>query len=268
MTARLALIFLAFFAWSLPAGAPAQDACALHIPWGLLTVTDGAQIQLACHDGYLSGVDPARKEARWVAYRLTAAHDLGCFPRKGLTFKPDALLAASAQGKRADYAHSPYDLGHMAPNEDFAWSQSEQKSTFSMLNVEPQLPGLNRQGWERLEEDVRAWARTRQALIVYVGPIYEKSTPLIGADKLLVPSAFFKVVVDPTTKQVMGFIMPQKAIRKGSPVPWRALLSDIQSRAAITLALPSGYEEVANASTWPADLKGWRRAHTAACKHS
>jgi endonuclease G len=174
------------------------------------------------------------------------------------------LADASEQGAPKDYAKSGYDLGHMAPNEDFAWDAGEQKDTFSMANVAPQVPGLNRQGWERLEEDVRAWALTRGELQVYVGPIYGETSKTIGADKLPIPSAFYKIVLDRQTGEEVGFIMPNKPIKKGAAQPWHAAIATIEDRANISLPRPP--DALENSKAWPADLVGWRRAHNTACK--
>ena len=244
-------------------GAISAPLCGSNEPWGEPAVTDGHPIVSVCHEGYASGLDIETHEPRWVSYELTAEHDLGCYPRAGLRFKVDQLAPGAVQGKPSDYAHSGYDLGHMAPNEDFAWSKNEQRDTFTMANVNPQLPGLNRQGWERLEEDVRAWALQRGRLQIYVGPIYG-GTSTIGADALPVPAAFFKVVVDRKANSVMGFIMPQAAVRKGLPDQWRSSVFAIEQRAGVSLPLPEQFHE--DAITWTADLSAWRKKHASACQ--
>jgi len=252
-----ALLFAAAIANEQP------PSCASAPPWGMPTVTDGAATDIACHAGYVSAVDRATKEVRWVAYELTGPHTLGCFPRTGLTFKVDPLVPAEDQGRASDYAGSGYDLGHMAPNEDFAWDADEQRDTFSMANVAPQLPGLNRQGWERGEEYVRAWALARGDVEVYVGPVMAPTMGAIGADKLPVPSAFFKVVVDRRTAELVDFVMPQKAIAKGELSPWLSSLADVEAAAHVTLPVPSGAREAAK--PWDADLSIWRVQHRKAC---
>jgi len=62
----------------------------------------------------------------------------------------------------SDYDHSGYDKDHMAPAVDFALDAAEKSDSFSMANMAPQLPGLNRAEWEHLEETVRAWAFARR----------------------------------------------------------------------------------------------------------
>jgi endonuclease G len=84
----------------------------------------------------------------------------------------------------------------MAPAEDFAWSADLERDTFSMANVEPQLPGLNRQGWERIEEIVRAEACRHGSIVVFTGPVFPGSVK-IGKDYVVVSEGFFKIAVDP-----------------------------------------------------------------------
>jgi endonuclease G len=242
----------------------AAFACRTSQPWGAPTATDGHHIVSVCHEGYASGLDPAKKETRWVSYELTAEHDMGCYRRAGLRFKVDITVPVGFQARPADYAHSGYDLGHMAPNEDFAWSKDQQRETFLMTNVEPQLPGLNRQGWERLEEDVRAWALQRGDLQIYVGPIYGDTSTTIGEDALVVPTAFFKVAVDKLTYEAVGFIMPQQSVPKGDAELWKTSISDIEHQAHVRLPLPANVSESANA--WPADLTRWRKLHRERCR--
>lgn len=243
---------------------PAHAAdCGQSTPWGLPEVTDRHGIAVVCHEGYPAGLDRVAREPRWVAYELTAEHDLGCLPRNGLSFKVDVLADASEQGTPNDYAKSGYDLGHMAPNEDFAWDAGEQRDTFSMANVAPQVPGLNRQGWERLEEDVRGWALTRGDLQVYVGPIYSETPKTIGVDKLPVPSVFYKIVVDRQTGEEIGFMLPNKVIKKGAVQPWHAAMATVEDKANISLPEPPNASE--GSVAWTEDLQVWRAAHKSAC---
>lgn len=246
-----------------PSYASPLTDCAQHIPWGAPTVTDGAHVDLVCHAGYLSGLDGGAKVPRWVAYDLTGPHTLGCFPRTGLNFQVDALAPAEDQGKRSDYSHTPYDLGHMAPNQDFAWDQGEQRDTFSFANVAPQLAGLNRQGWERGEEYIRAWALQRGHIEVYVGVIMTPGDKKLGKSRVDIPVAFYKVAVDPATNEAIGFVMKQKDTKKQPLDPFITPISQIEADANVTLPLPAGYTE--GTTAWHGDLAGWKKAKKAAC---
>jgi endonuclease G, mitochondrial len=261
--AALALLCAAGFFSQAPARADALSDCAAQIPWGAPTVTDGAKIDYVCHKGYLSALDVAAKVPRWVAYDLTGKHTLGCLGRKGLQFKVDALAPAEDQGRLKDYSKSSYDLGHMAPNQDFAWNAGQQRDTFSFANVAPQLPDLNRQGWERGEEYVRAWALDRKEVEVYVGAVVSSGDEPLGDDKVDIPSAFYKVIVDPQTKEVFAFVMKQEPVAKQPLDQFVTKVADIEKMANVTLPLPNDYTEAS--TPWDDTLAGWRKAKRAAC---
>jgi DNA/RNA endonuclease G (NUC1) len=134
-----------------------------------------------------------------------------------------------------------------------------------MANMAPQLPGLNRQGWERLEETARVWATDRKELIVYVGPIILNTKRTIGDDQVIVPSAFWKVVVDPANGDTLAFIMPQHAIYKGKLEPWQVSVSQVEQTARVTLPLPANTNRTAGPQLWPANLTAWNEKHKELC---
>lgn len=230
-------------------------------PNGLPAVPDAVTV---CHAGYASLLDPHRREPVLVTWHLTGPATMGCHSRKGLAFEPDPLAPPAAQGRPSDYHASGYDLGHMADNADFAWDQGQQRDTFSMANVLPQLPGLNRQGWERGEEMTRAWAWSRGAVDVVAGPIYGGHAT-IGADALPVPIAFYKVVIDPRAGEFLAFEMPQAPVAKmGDLTPWLVPLAKVEADAGLRIPLPAGARQ--DMQAWPVDLDAWRNAHATACR--
>jgi endonuclease G, mitochondrial len=205
-----------------------------------------------CHTAYVSLLDPQMKEPRLVVYELTGPHTLGCVARasnfhsEGDSAKPD------------EYIGSGYDLGHMDPAQDNAWDEAVSHDSFSMVNVAPQVEGLNRQGWERLEEDVRAWALERGDLLVYVGPIFPEKPKLLK--DIGIPVAFFKIVIDRKSGLVLAFEMPQQPIPKGDVTPWLTTVAAIEQETGIRFGVGTSGKTV-----WPADLAGWHKAHKAAC---
>jgi len=211
-----------------------------------------------CHAGYLSIFDPSTKVTRAVTYRLTAAHTFGCLSRGNLKFKIDDGAPAGDQGRASDYSHTAYDLGHMAPNADFAWSDAQQRDTFSMLNVAPQVHKLNQQGWERGEETVRAWAFQRGEVVVFVGPIFAKDMGKIGTHDVVVPSAFWKVVVDAKAGEAIAFEMENVDTPKGSLEPFLKSVADVERDSDVVLPIPTKIDPEAAPVLWPADLKAWK----------
>lgn len=64
----------------------------------------------------------------------------------------------------------------------------------------------------------------------------------IGADHIAVPSAFWKVVIDPTQHQAIAFLMPQKAIGKGDLRPWQVSIETVEGSAfAVAPAVQRGF---------------------------
>jgi endonuclease G len=240
------------------------DSCADNLPFGEPHLVKSAETTAICHVGYAVLHDDKFLVPRWVAYRLTGPHTLGCLARTNNFHADDNL----PNGKRAmpdDYSGSGFDQGHQAPAQDFAWNIDRMKDSFSMANMTPQLPGLNRQGWERLEETVRVWATDRNALIVYVGPILLNPKRTIGADHVVVPTAFWKVVVDPATGDALAFIMPQHNVAKGKLDPWQVPISQVEQAAGIELPLPNNTDRKAEPQLWPANLVAWSQKHKDLC---
>jgi endonuclease G, mitochondrial len=246
------------------ARADAFAACGEHLPFGTPTVQPGLNTAEICHAGYAALVDQDALVPRWVAYRLTGNHTLGCFARQN-NFHPDEGLPATHRARPADYAKSGYDIGHQAPAADFAFDTGEMSDSFALSNMAPQLQGLNRQGWEFGEATVRAWAVQRGDLLIYVGPVLHGGEPTIGPDRVAVPSMFWKVVVDLGARKAVAWEMPQRNIAKGDLTPFLVSIDKVEADAQIELPMPAAIDKGAAPELWAADLSGWEKAHKAAC---
>lgn len=88
-----------------------------------------------------------------------------------------------------------------------------------MSNMSPQLPGFNRVGWRLLEEHVRDLANDYHELYVVTGPIYQGGDGSIG-NGVAIPSAFYKVILDPAFNDAIAFIVPHRDV---SAVNWSIL---------------------------------------------
>lgn len=132
-----------------PAVAAAQDnACPQFFPDGTPPALANPRLaqgaMLLCNDGFAVSASSVTRGALWSAERLTrasveAAHRI---PREN-RFHPDARLLPEGRAELADYARSGFDRGHMAPSGDMPDAQSQQQS-FSLANMVPQAPDLNR----------------------------------------------------------------------------------------------------------------------------
>jgi endonuclease G len=251
--------------------APIELACAAdlskcvdNVPYGMPHTKAADHQTLICHAGYAAMHDDDKLIPRWVAYHLTGEHTLGCGDR-GNRFHADATLPADRRATPSDYAKSGYDKGHQAPAADFAWDEGREDDSFSMANMAPQKPGLNRQGWERLEETGRSWAWKRGDLIIYVGPVLDEKPKAIGKHKVAVPSSFWKVIVDTQAPAALAFLMPNKTVPKGALAPWQRTVADVERQADVELPMPEAIDRNVKPKLWPADLAGWRRKHSEVC---
>lgn len=243
-----ALCLLTLLLWSLTGAAqvrPSQpiEACAQHLPYG---APRSARLEttLICRQGYALEHDNRAKVPMWVAYTLTPLRAVGCATRDG-TFEPDPSLSPSHRAEVSDYSRSGFDTGHLAPSGDMRWSEQVQRESSVLSNAAPQRPSFNRGPWRVLEDQVRAWAATRDALLVYTGPIYERTSPrTIGRGRVVVPRAFYKVLVDQQAREVVAFIYPA-TVTQGSPRSFVVPLAEVERQAGFRLPVPQGVIEVA-----------------------
>jgi len=168
--------------------------------------------ELIHHDYYSLDYNEKYEVPNWVAYQLTEESlKLKNVPRQK-RFNPDPEVDGRS-AKHSDYTHSGYTRGHMAPSADMAFSVEANKQCFLMSNMTPQLRNFNNGIWRELEENVRDWAYDNDEIYVVSGPIFEDSNPeRIGKNKVAVPDAFFKVILDNegSKKKGIAFIMPHE----------------------------------------------------------
>lgn len=106
-----------------------------------------------------------------------------------------------------EYKQSGYDRGHMAPANDMRWSRQSMSDCFLMTNICPQDHDLNGGSWNKLELKIHDWAKRYGKIVVATGPIFNGSTQRIGKNNdIVVPSGFFKVVLDPARNRAIGFV--------------------------------------------------------------
>lgn len=131
----------------------------------------------------------------WVAWTLTADHVSGKYKRNGIKFQEDEDVPAP-RATDADYRSSGYDRGHICPSGDNKWSEDAQRESFLFTNICPQGHNLNADDWNEMEQQCRRWAERYGKIYIVSGPVlYKKKHKTIGRNKVVVPEAFFKVVL-------------------------------------------------------------------------
>jgi len=235
--------------------------CAQHLPYGV-PKSAKTETTLICREGYALEHDNRAKIPAWVAYTLTPTTAVGCTDRAA-GFRPSPDIARGQRAETRDYAKSGYDIGHMANSADMRSSAQLSEESNLLDNAAPQLPGLNRAAWKSLETRARTWAVGRNSsILIYVGPIYElKGVATIGPGRVVVPSAFYKVLVDQRTRDVLAFIYPHQASRS-SPPAFKTSLAEVQRQTGIIFPMPPR-ARLAGA-IWPVTGSG-TLARAAAC---
>ncbi len=160
------------------------------------------------YEGFRLAFDERRHTPVWVSWELLASETDGPETRYN-TFWTDEDVYGCATW--ADYRNSGYDRGHMCPSADQKWSADAMRDCFVMTNMTPQDHALNAGAWATLEKKERVWAQRDSALVIVAGPIYSTTDKeRIGDTGVLVPAAFFKVLLAPylDRPRAIGFIYP------------------------------------------------------------
>ena len=203
----------------------ASETCGEHLVKGMPSNNSD---QVLCRTGYAVGYNYQTKNADWVAYHVPKESGNAQFKRSN-NFKADAELPEYAQSTLSDYSKSGYDRGHLAPSAAMDFSQQSMQESFLLSNMSPQLPGFNRVGWRLLEEHVRDLANEYQELYVVTGPIYEGNEASIG-DGVVIPSAFYKVILDPYYNDAIAFIVPHRDVSGSELVNFVTTIDDVEQR--------------------------------------
>lgn len=237
-----------------------MSACAAHLPYGMPSSTKANTTKI-CREGYALEHDNKAKIPIWVSYTLTPKSAVGCEARAE-GFKVDPSIPEEGRAVGKDYAKSGYDIGHMANSADMRLSSKMSIESNLFSNAAPQLPGLNRAAWKSLEVRTRTWAVGRDhSILVYVGAIYKlKGATTIGSG-VVVPTGFYKILIDQETKEVLAFIYPQANSTAG-PSAFKTSLAEVQKQAGLVLPVPA---QVKLSSTlWPVSASSVR-SKSAAC---
>lgn len=163
--------------------------------------------QILHRKGYVASYNKDTKIPNWVAWHLTAAHTSGPHKRPGSAWHED-LDVPSPRAYFNDYSGTGWSRGHMCPAGDNKWDNEAMYESFLMTNCCPQNPNLNSGVWNQIEISCRRWAEKYGDIYIVCGPILlRQEHQTIGQNKIVVPEAFFKVVLCLSGKpKGIGFI--------------------------------------------------------------
>lgn len=181
----------------------AREEKPIEIPKSLM---NGQEIVL-CREGYTVSYNSKTKNPNWVAWHLSAEHTDGAIKRFGGYREDESVPLPRATEE--DYRGSGWTHGHMCPAADNKWDSLAMRESNLLTNICPQHGSLNSGLWNRIEMDCRQWAQKFGDLYIVCGPVLlNREHETIGPNKVVVPEAFFKVILCLNGKpKAIGFVI-------------------------------------------------------------
>ena len=162
--------------------------------------------QILTRKSYTCSYNETTKNPNWIAWILTKDHVDGNVKRTNYTEDFDV---PTPRATNDDYKGSGWSRGHMCPAGDNRWDSVAMQETFLLTNICPQDRSLNSGLWNKIEQDCRTWAKEYGEIYIICGPVYlNQEHETIGTNKIVVPEAFFKVILCLQGKpKAIGFII-------------------------------------------------------------
>lgn len=171
------------------------------------------------------------EQAEWVAYDISQQQLKRPNVKRTDWFETDPKVITGS-AKHSDYKGSGYTRGHLVPAGDMAFDELAMKETFFMSNMSPQLRSFNNGIWRELEEQCRDWVYQNKNLFIVSGPVIAQNPSFFKKNKIAIPDAFFKVVLDYSMPQIkaVAFYIPHVT----SQQPLTSYMISIDSLEKIT----------------------------------
>ncbi|MFA7172693.1 MAG: DNA/RNA non-specific endonuclease [Kiritimatiellia bacterium] len=221
-----------------------------------------AEAQHLMRSGFTVCYSPELRHPLWVANHVPAGRRLPESPRPPFKSDPEARNSP----KPSDYAKTGYDRGHMAPN----WSISTchgpeaQKQSFLLSNICPQMPGLNRGPWRKIEHLITdVWPSKYGDIWVITGACSSSKNKRLPSG-IEIPDGFYKVIVahKKNKLRVLALYMSQESGYGVFPRTKIVSVDELESLTGVDFLadLPDEIENQLEAEKptrlWPAGWKG------------
>ncbi len=115
--------------------------------------------------------------------------------KKRPRFYSEKTIPMRYRTKYKDYTHSGFDRGHLASDAMFDYDKKVLRKTYTMANIVPQYPKLNRRTWVKAERYERKMAYNLGKLKV-INLIDYSSSPGQLRNNISIPSSFRKILIN------------------------------------------------------------------------
>lgn len=161
-----------------------------------------------CHDGFGVVHSGVTATPLWSAEHLTADRviDAKSIDRVD-RFYSETSIPAKDRAELSHYARSGYDRGHLVPSADMATVRS-QANSFSLSNIVPQQPELNRKLWSEIEATTRGLALRYDDVYVVTGVAFQGNNLNVLKKRVIVPSALYKAIYIPSMDMAAAWWAP------------------------------------------------------------
>jgi endonuclease G len=140
--------------------------------------------------------DYKMKEAKSVAYKLDGdlVNELNIKDRP--SFYEEEAIDERYRAEDRDYVHSGYDRGHLAPDASFDWSKESLEATYSLANIIPQAPTVNRKMWVKVEQYARDKAVELGEIEVINVVKFSDEPEYIGKNRIAISMGYYKILIN------------------------------------------------------------------------
>jgi len=144
---------------------------------------------------YLSCYDFSNRTSTLVGYRLDGEKVSEININQRPRFYEERTLPHYARAHYMDYGKARgFDRGHLASDASFDWSKKSLNDAYSMINIVPQYPKLNRRTWVKAERYSRIIAIKLGCVDVLNIVVTSPNPQRIGRNQVAVPKGFYKVL--------------------------------------------------------------------------
>ena len=211
--------------------------------------------QVVPYTQFTLSYNETHEQADWVAYELNKDEAQMETDRCNCFHRDDNILFGSASPD--DYKNTGFDQGHLSPSEDNQLSPDNNRESFLMSNMSPQLHRFNNGIWKNLEEWVREKAIEFYTIYVVSGPVFINCLGSIGTNEVTIPGYFYKALLrfENGSPKTIGFLIPQVGAvgeLKDYIVPINALetLTGIDFFPALNNSIENVVESRDNSTQW------------------